>query len=109
MSESPAQDPDLVDRIAAAVLAVPGVVALHGGEFGEIATYLPGRRVRGIRLSDDRGEVHIAVRLGISDGGSESVLEVAEATRRAVSEVVGRPIDVVVEDLAVDDEPTATL
>ncbi len=41
------------DLIAAAVLASPDVVGLHGGRFGEVATYLPGRRIVGVRLRLD--------------------------------------------------------
>ena len=44
---------ELADSIAAAVLAVPGVAALHPGMFGEVGTYLPGRRVTGVRITDD--------------------------------------------------------
>ncbi len=32
---------DISERIVAAVLATPGVAAMHGGAFGEVATYLP--------------------------------------------------------------------
>ncbi|MGL5861474.1 MAG: hypothetical protein ACRCY9_09490, partial [Phycicoccus sp.] len=56
--------PDLADRVAEAVLAVPGVAGLHGGTFGEVATYLPGRRVIGIRLNDVAAEVHVTVVYG---------------------------------------------
>jgi len=90
------------DQIAAAVLAVPGVAGLHGGLFGEVATYLPGRRIAGIRLSEDRGEVHIIAHL------NGSVLETAEQAQRAASAIAGYPIDVVVDDLASDDDPTST-
>ena len=42
----------LVDRVERAVLAVDGVQGLHAGVLGEVATYLPGRRVGGLRLRD---------------------------------------------------------
>ena len=48
---------DEVDLLAAAVRAVPGVAALHPGMFGEVGTYLPGRRVPGIRTVGDVTEV----------------------------------------------------
>ena len=47
------------DRLAAAVLAVPGVEALHPGMFDEVGTYLPGRRVAGIRITDHAVDVHV--------------------------------------------------
>ena len=40
------------DVVAAAVRSVPGVAGLHAGMFGEVGTYLPGRRVAGIRIVD---------------------------------------------------------
>ncbi|MFD4183444.1 hypothetical protein ACFWPB_20405, partial [Rhodococcus sp. NPDC058514] len=49
-SDPAAQETEPADLIADAVLAVPGVAGLHGGMFGEVATYLPGRRVLGVAL-----------------------------------------------------------
>lgn len=92
----------LVDVIVAAVRAVPGVAELHGGLFGEAATYLPGRRVAGVRIIDDTAEIHLSVRYG------SSVHEVAGAVRRAVLALVRGPVDVVVEDVVeggADDQP----
>ncbi|WP_380171637.1 hypothetical protein ACFEMC_21290 [Kineococcus sp. DHX-1] len=43
----------LADDLADVVRAVPGVSDLHPGALGEIGTYLPGRRVAGIRLRDE--------------------------------------------------------
>jgi hypothetical protein len=59
--ETPEVEPDLADRVAEAVLSVPGVHALHGGVLGEVATYLPGRRVAGIRLLDGVTQVHLVL------------------------------------------------
>jgi hypothetical protein len=60
-------DPDLPDpdAIAAAVATCPSVAGLSGGIAGEIATYLPGRRVSGIRLSEGAVEVHVVARYGV--------------------------------------------
>lgn len=80
--------------VAAAVLAIPGVVGLHPGPFGEVATYLPGRRVSGVRLAPGRCEVHVVLLTGVP------LHETAEAVRRAAAAVVGTPVDVYVEDLA---------
>ena len=82
------------DRIAAAVLACPGVIALHGGVFGEVATYLPGRRVIGVQVGADRVAVHFTALLG------EPVLRVAADVRAAATPLAcGWPLDVVVEDV----------
>lgn len=89
-------------RVARAVLAVPGVRELDGGMFGEVATYLPGERVAGVRLSDTEGEVHIVVDL------AHDLREVAAAAGAAAGEVSGVPIAVTVEDVVrLPDAPPA--
>jgi thiazole synthase ThiGH ThiG subunit len=84
---------DLPDRLAAAVLAVEGVADLHGGVFGEVATYLPGRRVRGIRITDRGCEIHVVLSWGAPIGATTG------AVRRAAASLVDGPVDVTVEDL----------
>ena len=79
--------------VAATVLAVPGVVRLHGGRFGELGTYLPGRRVTGIRIDDEGTEVHVVV----SD--RVPVRDTAARVQRAVSAVAPMPVRVHVEDI----------
>ncbi|MER7072864.1 hypothetical protein [Terrabacter sp. NPDC000476] len=91
----------LVDRIGEVVLAVQGVTGLHGGPLGAAATYLPGRRVVGIRQRDDRTEVHVTV------GSGRPVRQVADDVRRAVRSVVDLPVHVTVEDVT-PDAPTDT-
>lgn len=83
-------DPEILAALAG---ALPEVAALHGGAWGEIATYLPGpRRVTGIRLLGDRVEVHIVAR--------SLPLDAAAAVRRCLLPLAaGQPIDVVVADL----------
>ncbi len=82
------------DAVVAAVLAVPAVVRLDGGVAGEVATYLPGRRVHGVRLLDDRVVVHVAV------DTSQDVRVTAEQVRDVVAPLVdGQVVDVVVADL----------
>lgn len=88
------------DVIAALVLACPAVAGLSGGPFGAAATYLPGRTVAGIRISPDTVEVHVVARYGPTVG------ELAGQVRAAlVGAVLGRTVDIVVEDL--DDGPAA--
>jgi len=82
-----------VDSVERATLGVPGVVQLHGGSFGEVATYLPGRQVRGVRLGAERTEVHVVVR---SDA---PLTETATAVREAVGPIVSNPVDVFIEDV----------
>lgn len=81
-------------RIAHAVLAVPGVVGLDGGLFGEIATYLPGERVSGVQLSGEEGSVHIVVDLRCN------LRAVASQAADAAREASGLQISVTVADVA---------
>lgn len=81
------------DAVAAAALACEDVVAVTGGLFGA-GTYLPGRRVPGVRITDDGVEVHVVARFG------PSMDEIARAVSASVAPVAGgRPVSVVVEDL----------
>lgn len=91
-------DPHMTERdrsedIADAVLAIDGVVGLHGGMFGEAATYLPGRRIAGIRIGEDGTEVHVSLEFGVA------VRETADAVRRTVATMVDGPVHVTVEDI----------
>jgi len=94
---APAVDPvaATVDDIAALVLAVPGVTALHSGPLGEVATYLPGRRVSGVRLGEGGVEVHVVVAAHAQIGPTARLIHAAVAT------VVAVPIHVYIEDVAV--------
>ncbi|ALG86034.1 Asp23/Gls24 family envelope stress response protein [Gordonia phthalatica] len=94
---SPADRPDipLAKRVADAVSAVPGVVGLDGGLFGEVAAYLPGERVSGVQLSDDEGSVHIVV------DPRRNLRAVAAQAAEAASAASGLRISVTVEDVAV--------
>jgi hypothetical protein len=89
------QVPTTADDIAALVLAVPDVVRLHAGRFGDVATYLPGRRVAGVKLSDDQIEVHVVV------AGQRPVRETAQLIHAAVATLVATPVHVYVEDVAI--------
>jgi hypothetical protein len=88
--------PDLTERIADAVRAHPAVAGLRAGPFGAVASYLPGRRVDGVRLAEDgRGvELAVAVRLGAR------IPTVARELRAAVRELAGEvPVDVTIIDV----------
>lgn len=93
MPADPTDGTTVADRVAAAVLAVPGVHALHAGVSGEVATYLPGRRVDGVRVREDRCAVHVTLTWG------SPILESTDRVRAAAAEHVAGPVDVVVEDV----------
>ncbi|MGV8973461.1 MAG: hypothetical protein ACOH10_14150 [Rhodoglobus sp.] len=83
----------LADQVAAAVRAIPGVVGLHTGTFGEVATYLAGRRVDGVQLRPDGCAVHLVLAWGAP------VLATADLVRAAVAPLVGARVDVSIEDV----------
>ena len=86
--------PTTADEIAALVLDVADVVRLHAGRFGEVATYLPGRRVTGVKLGDDLIEVHVVIT------GRVPVQQTAQAIHEAVATLIATPVHVFIEDLA---------
>ncbi len=90
------------DALVAATLACPHVASMSGGLLGEVATYLPGRRVRGIRTRPDGVEVHVIGVFG------PSVTEIVSQVRAAVEPLVrGTELTVHIDDLAADlDDPT---
>jgi len=85
--------PAAVDELVELVLAVPGVAKLHPGRFGEVATYLPGRRVTGIRSGRDAVEVHLVLAAG------HPVQAVAQQVHAVVAARVDLPVQVHVEDV----------
>ena len=93
-----------VDAVAAAVRGCPAVDDLDGGRLGGVATYLPGRRVPGIRITDDRIEVHVRGVWG------QPVGMIADQIRDALATLIGgRVIDVVLTDVADPGQARAQL
>lgn len=91
------------ERVAAAVAACPSVADLHGGPFGEVATYLPGRRVVGVRISGDgtgTGPAPVGtVEVHVTGRYPAPVAEIGREVRAAVHEVLAGPVvDTTVED-----------
>lgn len=84
-----------VDAVATAVRGCPAVDDLDGGRLGGVGTYLPGRRVPGIRIDDDRIEVHVR---GV---WNQPAGVIAQQIRAALATLSGgRIIDVVLTDVA---------
>jgi hypothetical protein len=93
--------PDL-EVVAAAALGCPLVATLTGGRFGEVATYLPGRRILGIRAVDGEIEIHVVARWGVP------LPDVADAVRVAVApRAGGRPVAVFIDDIELPEDMTA--
>jgi uncharacterized alkaline shock family protein YloU len=91
-----------VDEVVRIVERCPSVVRLASGTAVEVATYLPGRRVPGVRLDDGGIEVHVVARYG------QPLPDVADEVRRALAPSVGQHrIVVFIDDLDLDSEPAA--
>lgn len=99
-----------VEVIAALVAACPSVARLYGGRAAEVATYLPGRRVEGVRLGEDELEVHVVAAWNVP------LPKVADEVRGAAVPVGGGlPVAVYIDDVdippalfGVDDTPEDT-
>ncbi|SDP54852.1 hypothetical protein SAMN04487905_105148 [Actinopolyspora xinjiangensis] len=77
----------LAERIAAAVLEHPCVARLDGGEHGTVATYLPGRRVTGVRTgADTEGPTEVCVVLLPRRPLPDLVAEIRERVREVTGE-----------------------
>ena len=90
------------DAIAAAVLAAPAVAALYGGGLRPVVTLLPGRRVEGVQVTDERVTVSVVVAQGVP------IPALTDQVRRRVAPLAdGRPVDVHVADLrpAAEEQP----
>ncbi len=87
-----------IDAVAAAVRACPGVSDLSGGRLGDVASYLPGRRVPGVVVEPTALSIQVRARWGVPAADLLAQITVALAVLRH-----GRPLDVVVAD--VDDPP----
>lgn len=82
--------------LSAAIVAVEGVAALHGGAHGTVATYRPGARAKGLRVEEAEAQVHLTVYEGVD------LAAVADSVRLAVSRELDRPpasVVITIEDL----------
>jgi hypothetical protein len=90
------------DAIAAAVLTAPAVAALHAGGLRPVVTLLPGRRVDGVQVTDERVTVSVVVAQGVP------IPALTDQVRARVAPLAaGRPVDVHVADLqlAAEEQP----
>ena len=90
-----------VEVVATVVAACPSVARLYGGRASEVATYLPGRRVEGVKLGEEQLEVHVVAAWDVP------LPQVADEVRGAATPVGGGlPVDVYIDDV---DIPPALL
>lgn len=90
-----------VDEVHDAVLACPGIAGLGGSTPGALATYLPGRRVMGIRVNPESIELEVATRWGAA------ATQVAAALHAGLQNLAGgRRIDVTIVDIELPESET---
>ena len=91
----------LAERVAAAVTAHPAVARLHGGIYNDVATYLPGRKLVGVRISERGAPVEVAVVLRCD----RPIPETVAALRSEVSRLCGGArVDITVADVVLPGE-----
>ena len=89
-----------VDAVAAAAARCAGVAALDSGQFGEVASYLPGRQVPGVVVRPDSVLIQVRSRWGVP--AADLLTQITAAVTPAAA---GRRVDVVIGDI--DDPPSA--
>jgi hypothetical protein len=98
---SPPDPVALAERVAAAVVAHPAVAGLHGGIYGSVTTYLPGRKLVGVRIGEGDEPVEIAVVLR----SDRPIPDAVRSLRREVSRLCGGAVvDITVADIVVPGE-----
>lgn len=80
------------DRIATAVQADRHIAGLDSGRYGEIATYLPGRRVNGVRIRPE------SVTIGVIGRYPATATDIDAGVRAAVGPL-DRPLHVHINDI----------
>lgn len=82
------------EAVAERALQSSSVSGLYPGGAVEVATYLPGRRITGVRVREDEVEVHVVARW------SMRLPEVAEEVRALVTPLAGGlPVSVYIADI----------
>jgi hypothetical protein len=92
------------DAIASAARRCPAVADLYGGGPVQVATFLPGRRVEGVRLEEDRVLLSVVAAWGVP------LIALADQVRAAVTPLAGgRRVDIHVADICLPGEETLAL
>jgi hypothetical protein len=92
-----------VDAVDDAVLRCAHVAVLGSGLAGGAATYLPGRRIEGVRVTDDALELEVRMAWGSTADQLGSQVRAAVAPLAA-----GKRVDVSITDIVEAIRPTET-
>ena len=90
------------ERIATAVQAARHIAGLDSGPYGEIATYLPGRRVSGVRIRPE------SVTIGVIGRYPATATDIDACVRAAVGPL-DRPLHVHINDLHSSDNHSSDI
>ncbi len=90
--------------IATAVEACPSVNRLSGGVAGEIATYLPGSRVNGVRVRPDNVTVSVVANWDVPARRVGDEVRAAVRRTAAINGAGVGQIDVVIDDVEIPPE-----
>jgi hypothetical protein len=90
-------------ELARKIDAAPSVDRRSGGVLGTAAAYLPGERIEGLRLRDNRLEVHVVMRWGSTVDEVER-----EVLAAAGSGWDPKKVDLVIDDIALPDAVNTT-
>jgi hypothetical protein len=91
-----------LDAVATAVGGCGGVADLYFGPFGGVVSYLPGRQVKGVRVTSDHVVISVRARWGVP------ATELARQVRAALAALVGpRRVDIVVADVGERETPVS--
>jgi hypothetical protein len=92
------------DAIASAARRCPAVADLYGGGLVQVATFLPGRRVEGVRLEEQRVLLSVVAAWGVP------LVALADQVRAAVAPLAGgRRVDIHVAEIRLPGEETLAL
>jgi hypothetical protein len=83
-----------IDAVHRAVAACAGVSSVGSGSVAALTTYLPGRRVPGVRINPDSVELEIVAEWGSTAAGVSN-----EIRQALVGLTNGRPIDITIADI----------
>jgi hypothetical protein len=100
-----------IDAVHTAVNACPGVAGVGGGTLAALTTYLPGRRIPGIRINPESIELEVVAEW------NTTAADIVSEIRRAVADLVHRRrVDITITDIVlpgeqlpadIDDSPAA--
>ncbi|OEY24290.1 hypothetical protein [Corynebacterium sp. Marseille-P4321] len=75
---------EVAEGVRDAAVAVEGVKTLYGGRVGEIAMYLPGQRIEGLRAVERDGKQGYEIHFTFDVESGRDIPSVAEDVRKAV-------------------------